>query len=529
MKIRENLVSPGRVITIAEADKKTGQKGPIGMVSEAHSGTTEQAVYNMAAIFLQSVVKEKNVNAVIINDSAVFLRLYAEETNREINFYFDRKTLKTDGSDEDAENYGSFSVIAYVLSNIIGGAERCSLSFDTAVDAYKKDGHISRSSLAILCDIFYYLPFSAGILEEEISVETGVNLTETLNQAIRKNIVKPISSLNELGLPQLIDFKKIVVEEKTEDIFSDVKMGKYLINYDFENSDKIRPLSALEGYEPNDIYYKAFNKINLRLNKCLNRMNAGLTGVDAIKNDYINMLMVGRPGTGKTVTGYALAESFGLPVVTINLGKGTEEDKFEGMTKVVNGQITSVGSDFERIYTTGGVIILEEINMPMQDMFMGAIGQGLVFPFVLMKDGYQAVYRHPLCVIIGTMNTGTAGSKKVNEAVSSRFPWKYRLNDPKEEDFIKILMAAGDFKKKDVMNVYKAYSSIINYLNDPMNPRGEDAMNITMRQCIGALLSIEEGCSLEEAIEDTMIGSLAENDLELAEEVYQNVVKTISF
>jgi MoxR-like ATPase len=55
-------------------------------------------------------------------------------------------------------------------------------------------------------------------------------------------------------------------------------------------------------------------------------MDGGMTDIAAIAKDYINLFLIGKPGTGKTKTAYALAAALGLPIYTIAMTKNTEED-----------------------------------------------------------------------------------------------------------------------------------------------------------------------------------------------------------
>ena len=128
-----------------------------------------------------------------------------------------------------------------------------------------------------------------------------------------------------------------------------------------------------------------------------------MTGVEAIENDYINCLMVGRPSTGKTTVANAIAAMTGMPIYTVPFSKNTEEDTVEGKNKVVDGKIGFVETDFLKAYEHGGIIVCEEINLADPGVVMGSIGQAIEKPFILMKDGYIPIRRHPLCVIIGTI------------------------------------------------------------------------------------------------------------------------------
>ena len=268
------------------------------------------------------------------------------------------------------------------------------------------------------------------------------------------------------------------------------------------------------------------NKVKTRLEKVSVRLDGGMNAIDAIGKDYINVFITGKPGTGKTTLAYALGAATGMPTYTVAMTKNTEEDVFQGMTKVVDNQLSFVSTDFLEAYTKGGIIILEEINLPDPAVVMGAIGQAVEFPFILLKNGYEPVRRHPMCVIIGTMNIGTYGSKGVNQALSSRFKQSYILDDPKKEDFLKVLLQINP-DPSTVNWVYNAYDKLIQYLKSPAVNAEDICLNLTMRGCIGALENMEEGDDPKTAIRNTLLGKISEIDLELANAAYNDVIRSL--
>ena len=158
---------------------------------------------------------------------------------------------------------------------------------------------------------------------------------------------------------------------------------------------------------------------------------------------------------------------------------------------------------------------------------MGSMGQAIEKPFIVMRDGYIPVRRHPLCIVIGTMNTGTAGSKQLNQALSSRFKCTYTLEDPDRNTFINILAAQG-YPKKNCRSVYDAYNKIITYLKKPEQSQEELCENITLRGCFGALECVEEGQTFKEALNNTLVGKIAEVDLEVANQVKMAVIDSLA-
>lgn len=303
------------------------------------------------------------------------------------------------------------------------------------------------------------------------------------------------------------------------------RAGEYRLNLDWKDAQCMIPdLSFLDGFVPNQAFYKAVRKVHRKCTSIIERMDAGLSGLDAIGKDYVNSLLVGRPGTGKTTMVKAICATLGIPLYTVPLSKNIEEDTFEGMTKVVDGNLTFVETRFLKCFQNGGMVVLEEVNLADPGIVMGCLGQAIEAPFLLNKNGYEEVHRHPLCVVFATMNTGTAGSRPLSQAFSSRFKNTYIIDDPSREDFIHVLTRQHQ-DQQDCENVYHYYKRIIEILIEQYNVP-EIALSLSLRQCIGALDDMSEGSTLKEALYDTMIGKIAENDLEIANEINESVVAT---
>lgn len=61
----------------------------------------------------------------------------------------------------------------------------------------------------------------------------------------------------------------------------------------------IQPASFLDTFVSSQQFESLTKKIKHRLDKVLERQAEGVQYMDVIGNDYINALMVGKPGTGK--------------------------------------------------------------------------------------------------------------------------------------------------------------------------------------------------------------------------------------
>ncbi len=400
---------------------------------------------------------------------------------------------------------------------------------------------VAPKDLGYVCETFYYdwLDHLSG-RDGKISIaELDATMLASIQQNVRTNqmakVTGPIAEFVTCNT-QKIQFTPSeetgasaspASDHTLSAFFEAAKKGKYTIGFEWkaEQMEYIRPVEALEDYIPNESYQKMVRTVNKKLSRVIERQFAGKDGIDAIKSDYVNIIIGGRPGTGKTTTADALSATLGLPIYTAKVTKNTEEDTFEGMTKAnSDGKFVVHDTAFLKAYQNGGIVVLEEFNLADPGVLQGAIGQAIEYPFILNRDGYQEVRRHPMCVVIATMNTGTQGAREPNQALSSRFPMTLIMDDPSEADFIQILKSKGH-KESQCKKVYRAYSSILRYLKETANDE-EMALCVTMRHCIAALEMVDDDIvtTLRQAVHDTMIGAIAIRDPDLANQVYQSAV-----
>lgn len=503
--------------------KQVGKQGPMGVHSKAATSTNYAAKYNSAAVFLQDLLKNKQIFIASGKDNIYM------EINSSLKVFFDGSTISWNKAFTSLDQM-FYPVFAYFLCSNIPQAKE----YQDCFQAIKKDmlsnGKANPLDVLTFCDSFYYsfksfINYAYRDDFDESVTDAAIEQAFATGQLSIPNIVA------DIGMPtpeMAVTVEPIKQEVKNSISMADICNGETILSYGWDDEQKARipNLTILEDYVPCKAFYSMVRKVSIRLNKCMERLDVGKTGAEAIGKDYINAFITGKPGTGKTTMAYALGAALGMPVYTIATSKNTEEDEYEGKTKVAAGQLAFMETDFLKAYEHGGIIVLEEINLADPGVTMGALGQAIEYPFVIMKDGYTPIHRHPMCVILGTFNTGTDGAKPINQALSSRFRQTYILDDPTKDDFIAILMSHG-FDKKSCKWVYNVYSKIFTYLKGPDVNKEEYAMNLTLRACLGALENIEEGDSPLEAIENSMIGKIAEVDLEVAEEVKKNVLRNI--
>lgn len=525
--------SKSSIKTIRTSTKKVGMSAAAGYASKAHEGTAP-AKYSTLALFLDEIFLNGSINA-LESDECIYVE-FEQDGKR----YFGTCDGKAVDWEESAPRmpYNLIPLFVYTLksSNIVGAKypeevretfEKCKTDFDAM-------GSVTIGPVAILCDSFYYNYVKPGILSTFAENEQSLAI-DTVKQAYTSGLLKDMPALKDVSKISLnatkgVSTRKRKKKETQEKInqFEKCINGEYIIPYEWNDLQKMRipSISSLSDYVPDKVFYSSLNKVNNRLGKVLQRMDAGKQGLEAIGNDYLNFFVAGKPGTGKTTMAYALGAATGMPTYTVAASKHTEEDTFEGMNKVVEGQLSFVTTDFLDAYMNGGIIIIEEINLADPAVIMGALGQAIEFPFILKKDGYLPVRRHPMCVIIGTMNIGTYGSKGINQALSSRFKQTYILDDPSKEQFIQILEVQG-YSKKACNYVYNAYKKLNDYLKSPSVNQEDICLNLSIRGCLGALQNLDDGDEMKEALINSLIGKIYEVDPGLAKDIVKDVIDTL--
>ena len=399
------------------------------------------------------------------------------------------------------------------------------------LDTYMKNfPNISEEEMFKICDVFYY----CGIGKEyKIQYEQD----EAKFDASKKGIAQKNNFMHakETAAPCCIkiDEKQQVTQDVRSSIFVEpldafmkrCKRGEFIIDYDWNDFQlgTIKPLTFLDLYVPTEEFRELLLSIWFQLSKIKQKMDDGVP-YDEVMTEPVNVQIMGKPGTGKTTMVDAIFCALGLPHGFINCKGRSEEDEFEGLNKVIQGHICSVPTQLAMFYSIGGGVLLEEINLPDPDIPQGAIGQALVYPYILKVDGYKEYKRHPLTVIFATLNVGTNGTKPMNQGLKSRFDEGVVLEDVDEDSFKNIVYKTG-YDKKYCDIAIKGYKTAINYLT--MNGNDDFILSITLRGCKKCAQKLANGFTRRQAFRTGFISQIYSEDPDVAMDLEEYLDKMV--
>lgn len=133
-----------------------------------------------------------------------------------------------------------------------------------------------------------------------------------------------------------------------------------------------------------------------------------------------NILLAGHKATGKNIFAENLAAVFSRPRWDISFHVNTDASTLIGCDTFADGKVTFRPGPVFLCAKYGGFAILDEINMARNEA-MAVLHSALDFRRVIDVPGYERIPLHPAARFIATMNYGYAGTKELNEALTSRF------------------------------------------------------------------------------------------------------------
>ena len=133
-----------------------------------------------------------------------------------------------------------------------------------------------------------------------------------------------------------------------------------------------------------------------------------------------NLLLVGPKATGKNVLAENLAAAFGRPSWDVSLYINTDAATLLGTDTFEAGQVKLRKGPIYQCAEKGGFGVLDEINMAKNES-LAVLHATLDFRRAIDMPGYDRIPLHDATRFIATMNYGYAGTRELNEALTSRF------------------------------------------------------------------------------------------------------------
>ncbi len=133
-----------------------------------------------------------------------------------------------------------------------------------------------------------------------------------------------------------------------------------------------------------------------------------------------NLLLAGPKATGKNVLCENLAAAFGQPVWNVSFHINMDASYLIGTDTFDGTRVTFRPGPIYLCADRGGFGVLDEINMAKNES-LAVLHSALDFRRAIDVPGYDLIRVQPQTRFIGTMNYGYAGTRELNEALSSRF------------------------------------------------------------------------------------------------------------
>ena len=133
-----------------------------------------------------------------------------------------------------------------------------------------------------------------------------------------------------------------------------------------------------------------------------------------------NLLLAGGKATGKNVLAENLSAAFGRPAWDISFHVNMDAASLIGMDTFADGRVEFRPGPVYRCAQCGGFGVLDEINMAKNEA-LAVLHAVLDFRRAIDVPGYDRIPLAEETRFIATMNYGYAGTRELNEALTSRF------------------------------------------------------------------------------------------------------------
>ena len=209
-----------------------------------------------------------------------------------------------------------------------------------------------------------------------------------------------------------------------------------------------------------------------------------------------NLLLVGPKATGKNVLAENLACVFGRPEWDISFYLNTDAASLIGTDTFKNGEVSLRRGPIYQCAENGGFGVLDEINMAKNES-LAVLHATLDFRRIIDVPGYDRIELAPCTRFIATMNYGYAGTREINEALSSRF---MVINMPiiSNDDLKKLLLVQFPGLTDDYAG---QFAGLFGELREKCESSEISTKALDLRGLLASLSLIKNGLTLGQALE----------------------------
>ncbi|HAE45491.1 MAG TPA: ATPase [Lachnospiraceae bacterium] len=213
-----------------------------------------------------------------------------------------------------------------------------------------------------------------------------------------------------------------------------------------------------------------------------------------------NLLLSGPKATGKNVLCENLADAFAMPVWNVSFHINMDATYLIGTDTFDGDRVTFRPGPIYLCAKEGGFGVLDEINMARNES-LAVLHSALDFRRAIDVPGYDLIKVRPGTRFIGTMNYGYAGTRELNEALSSRFAI---LSMPEigSEDLERLIMNSfPDMNRKICSQFVKLFDEL---LKKTQKAEISDKA-LDLRGLMDALSMIRQGLTAGQALEMSIV------------------------
>ncbi len=213
-----------------------------------------------------------------------------------------------------------------------------------------------------------------------------------------------------------------------------------------------------------------------------------------------NLLLAGPKATGKNLLCENLAALFGRPVWNVSFHINTDAASLIGTDTFDGERVSFRKGPVCMSAENNGFCVLDEINMARNES-LAVLHAALDHRRIIDVAGYELIHVEPAARFIATMNYGYAGTRDLNEALSSRFAI-ISMPQIAEEDMLRLLRAYfPDISGKIAGQFVKLFGELARKAEKAeISDRAVD-----MRGMLDALELIRQGLTSGQALEMTIV------------------------